>query len=255
VDVWETPNKRSGAYCASTYYSHPYLLLNYNETYSDMSTLAHEMGHAMHSFFSNSSQTAINSNYPIFTAEVASTVNEILLQNHLLKTTTDPKLRLFYVNEFLEAIRGTVFTQVMFGEFELKIHETAEAGKPLTAKSMGAIYRDIVKRYYGPALVLDEEVDGYWIRIPHFYYNFYVYQYATSYSGGTNIAKRILRGEPGARESYLKMLNAGNSDYAVNLLKAAGVDMTTPKPVEDTMALFGELLDELEALLKAQGKL
>ncbi len=249
VDVYPTKGKRSGAYSSGSYLTQPYILMNYHGGYDDMSTLAHEMGHSMHSAFSRATQPSVYSSYDIFCAEVASTCNEILLQNYVLARTKDPKKKLFLLCEFLEGMRGTVFRQTMFSEFEQRIHEMVEAGEPLTADSLGAAYRKIMKTYYGPAYTHDELVDNYWIRIPHFYYNFYVYKYATSYCAASNIASRILRNEPGARDAYLSFLKAGSSAYPIDVLKLARVDMTKPEPVRDAMRLFEDLLDQTEALL------
>jgi oligoendopeptidase F len=250
VDVFPTKGKRSGAYSSGTFLTQPYILMNFHESYEDMSTLAHEMGHSMHSFFSRGTQPYVYADYDIFCAEVASTCNEILLQNYILERTTDPKVKLYLIVEFLEGIRGTVFRQTMFSEFEQRIHEMAEAGEPLTADSMSAEYGKIMKKYYGPDYTHDPLVDGYWIRIPHFYYNFYVYKYSTSYCAASNIAARIMKGEPGAVEAYLAFLKGGSSKYPVELLKGAGVDMMTPDYIRDAMTLFEGMLDQAEALLK-----
>ena len=249
VDVFPSKGKRSGAYSSGTYLTQPYILMNFHNTYEDMSTLAHEMGHSMHSYFSRGTQPYVYSDYSIFCAEVASTCNEILLQNYVLEHTKDPKKKLYLLGEFLEGVRGTVFRQTMFSEFEQRIHEMAEAGEPLTADSLDAAYRKIMKKYYGPAYTHDDLVDTYWIRIPHFYYNFYVYKYATSYCAASNIAARIMKGEPGAREAYMAFLKGGSSKYPVDMLKMARVDMTTPEPMQDAMKLFEDLLDQTEALL------
>ena len=253
VDVYPTKGKRSGAYSSGTFLTQPYILMNYHGGYEDVSTLAHEMGHSMHSFYSRGTQPYVYSDYDIFCAEVASTCNEILLQNYILKQTKDPRKKLYLVCEFLEGMRGTVFRQTMFSEFEQRIHEMAEAGQPLTADSLGETYRGIMKNYYGAAYTHDDLVDNYWVRIPHFYYNFYVYKYATSYCAASNIASRIIKGEPGARDAYLSFLSAGSSKYPIDLLKMARVDMTTPQPVEDAMKLFEGLLDQAEALLQEVG--
>jgi len=250
VDVYPTQGKRSGAYSSGTYLTQPYILLNFHGGYEDMSTTAHEMGHSMHSFFSRGNQPYIYGDYDIFCAEVASTCNEILLQNYILDKTEDPKVRLYLLVEFLEGIRGTVFRQTMFSEFEQRIHEMAEAGEPLTADSMGAAYRKIMIAYYGPDYIQDDLVDMYWIRIPHFYYNFYVYKYATSYCAASNIAKRIMAGEDGAVEAYLSFLKSGSSKYPIDLLKMARVDMTTPAPIEDGMKIFEEMLTQTEELIE-----
>ncbi|MCP4592057.1 MAG: oligoendopeptidase F [bacterium] len=253
VDVYPTKGKRSGAYSSGTFLTQPYVLLNFHGGYEDVSTLAHEMGHSMHSYFSRGNQPYVYSDYDIFCAEVASTCNEILLQHYVLEQTKDPRQKLYLLCEFLEGIRGTVFRQTMFSEFEQRIHEMAEQGQPLTADALGAAYGEIVKRYYGSDYVHDELVDKYWIRIPHFYYNFYVYKYATSYCAASNIARRILDGEPGAVEAYLTFLKSGSSKYPVALLKGAGVDMMSPEPVRDAMKIFEGLLDQTEELLGQMG--
>jgi oligoendopeptidase F len=250
VDVFPTKGKRSGAYSSGTYLTQPYILLNFHGSYEDMSTLAHEMGHSMHSFLSRGTQPYVYGGYDTFCAEVASTCNEILLQHYVLERTTDPNVKLYLISEFLEGIRGTVFRQTMFSEFEQRIHELAEAEKPLTADTLSAEYRTIMKKYYGGDYTHDDLVDNYWIRIPHFYYNFYVYKYATSYCAASNIARRIMAKEPGAVEAYLKFLKSGSSKYPIDLLKDAGVDMTTAKPFEDGMQIFTGLLDQAEELLK-----
>ena len=254
VDVYPNKGKRSGAYSSGTYLTQPYILLNFHDSYEDMSTLAHEMGHSMHSYFSRGTQPYVYSDYSIFCAEVASTCNEILLQNYILQRTPDPKKKLYLLGEFLEGIRGTVFRQTMFSEFEQRIHEMAEAREPLTADSMGAAYGKIMKKYYGPDYTHDDLVDNYWIRIPHFYYNFYVYKYATSYCAASNIANRIMKGEPGVREAYMDFLKGGGSKYPVDMLKVARVDMTRPEPIQDAMKLFESLLDQTEELLTNLGK-
>ena len=249
VDVFPTKGKRSGAYSSGTFLTQPYILLNFHGSYEDVSTLAHEMGHSMHSYFSRGTQPYVYSDYATFCAEVASTCNEILMQHYILEQTKCPKKKLFLLSEFLEGFRGTVFRQTMFSEFEQRIHEMAEAGTPLTADTMGAAYREIMTKYYGPSYVHDDVVDNYWIRIPHFYYNFYVYKYATSYCAASNIAKRVLDGEPGAREAYLSFLKAGGSKYPVDVLKLARVDMNTPAPIQDAMKMFEGMLDQAEELL------
>jgi len=255
VDVFPTKGKRSGAYSSGTYLTQPYILMNFHGGFEDASTLAHEMGHSMHSFFSRGAQPYVYSNYETFCAEVASTCNEILMQNHVLKHTTDPKKKLYLLGEFLEGIRGTVFRQTKFSEFEQRIHEMAENNVPLTADALGATYGEIAKKYYGASYTHDDLVDNYWIRIPHFYYNFYVYKYATSYCAASDIAGRILKGTPGAREAYLAFLKSGGSKYPVELLKDAGVDMMSPAPIVAAMKIFEDLLDQTEALLKELEKI
>ncbi|MCB9850277.1 MAG: oligoendopeptidase F [Phycisphaerales bacterium] len=250
VDVYPTKNKRSGAYSSGTFLTQPFILMNYHGTYDSVSTLAHEMGHSMHSYFSRGTQPYAYSNYDIFCAEVASTCNEIILQHYVLEHTTDPKKKLYLLCEFLEGIRGTVFRQTMFSEFEQRVHEMAEADQALTADSLSAEYGKIMKKYYGPAYAHDDLVDSYWIRIPHFYYNFYVYKYATSYCAASNIARRIMAGEPGAVDAYMSFLKGGSSRYPIEMLKMARVDMTTPEPINDAMKQFEGLLDQAEELIR-----
>jgi len=249
VDVFPTKGKYSGAYSSGTFLTQPYVLMNFHGGYEDTSTIAHEMGHSMHSYFSRGTQPYVYADYDIFCAEVASTCNEILLQNYILERTKDPKTKLYLLVEFLEQIRGTIFRQTMFSEFEQRIHEMAEAGQPLTADSMCAEYGQIMKKYYGPAYTHDELVDNYWIRIHHFYRNFYVYKYSTSYCAASNIARRIMAGEPGAVEGYMKFLRAGSHKYPLEVLKLAGVDMASPQPIRDAMKIFENLLDQTEQLL------
>jgi oligoendopeptidase F len=249
IDAYPTRGKRSGAYSSGTYLTQPYILLNYRPGYDEVSTLVHEMGHSMHSYLSRGTQPYVYSRYDIFCAEVASTTNEVLLQQYVLPRIEDPQAKLALLVELLETFRGTVFRQTMFSEYEQHIHQMAERGEPLTADSLGAAYREIMTRYYGPDYVHDDMVDNYWLRIPHFYYNFYVYKYATSYCAACNIARRIKEGQPGAVEAYLNFLKGGCSKYPVELLKDAGVDMTTAEPVNDAMRVFEQLLDETEELL------
>jgi len=249
VDVYETPNKRSGAFSSGSYLSpHPFVLLNFHGTRNDRSTIAHEMGHAMHSWYSQKTQPYTYAGYAIFCAEVASTANEVLLSQHLLKHAKTDLEKMLLIQEQMENIRTTVIRQTMFADFEKTIHEMAEAGKPLTGDVLCDVYGNIVQKYYGPEIVIDECAKAEGMRIPHFYRNFYVYTYATSYCAATNIGRRIMKGEPGAVEGLKKFLSAGSSLYPLDVLKLAGVDMTTPKPIEDTMHLFGELMDQFEAL-------
>ncbi len=250
IDVYETQGKRSGAYSESTYSTHPYILLNYNNTYDDMSTVAHEMGHSMHSWFSQHNQPPVYGDYPIFLAEVASTSNEVILGDYLRKHARDDAERLFLVNSALESIRGTVINQTMWAEYEKLIHAQGEQGAPLTFETMSRTYRDLVVKYFGPSFAYDDEVDGYWLRIPHFYRGFYVYKYATSYSASVALARGVLSGDAARLKAYLGFLKAGSSDYPIEILKRAGVDMSSPKPIQDTMDLFAQLVDELEKLLK-----
>ena len=249
VDVLENKGKRGGAYNMGTHLSPPYVLLNFNGSYNDVSTIAHEMGHAMQSYFTQNTQPAVYGGYPMFTAEVASTAAEIVFKKTFMQEISDTRERAWMISNMLENIRTTVFRQTKFAEFDLAVHQMVEKGEPLTADSMMKLGRDIFQKYYGPDLVLDAEADIECLRIPHYYLNFYVYRYATSYSAASALAKRIMDGEPGAVDDFMKFLKIGNSMYAIDMLKVAGVDMTTPKPVADCMALFGKLLDELEDLL------
>ena len=249
IDVYENEGKTSGAYSWGTHLTHPYVLLNYQGTINDVFTLAHEMGHALHSFYTNKTQPYIYSEYKIFVAEVASTVNENLLMKHLL-TKTDSKMEKAYLlNHYLEEFRGTVFRQVMFAEFEKIIHAKTEAGEALTADSLSEIYLDLNKKYYGSEVVMDDEIALEWSRIPHFYSSFYVYKYATGFSAAASLSKQILEEGKPAVDRYIEFLKSGGSDYPIELLKKAGVDLSTPKPVQDALDLFAEIITELEELL------
>ena len=249
IDVYENQGKRSGAYSAGTKV-HPYVLLNYSGTLDSQFTLAHEMGHALHSYLSNTHQNPIDSEYVIFVAEVASTCNEALLMEYLLGKTTDKKERAYLINHFLEQFRGTVYRQTLFAEFELNIGRMVSQGQTLTADVLSAEYRRLNELYYGPDIVVDDRIAVEWSRIPHFYYNYYVFQYATGYSAAIALSRRILKeGEPAVRD-YLNFLSGGCSKSPIDLLKGAGVDMTSPEPVNNALALFGTLLDEMEALME-----
>jgi oligoendopeptidase F len=250
VDVYESKGKRAGAYSMLTYLVHPYMLLNYNDTQEDMFTVAHEMGHSINTWYSNHTQPFVYSQYSYFNAEVASTFNEAMLMDYLLKKEKDPKRRLALVNQYIDNIRGTVITQVMFADFELRMHRAAEAGMPLTSENLCAMYDSTLHDFYGDAVTYDPEYAYTWIRIPHFYRDFYVYKYATSFCASQALSQAVLKKEKGAKERYIAFLSAGSSDYPLNILKRAGVDMTTPAPVEATMKKFSELVDELERLLK-----
>ncbi len=249
VDVYENKGKRTGAYCGGAYLVHPFVLLNYTGNYNSVSTLAHEMGHAMQSHFANATQPPVYADYPMFTAEVASTAAEIVFKRHILKNTADKTQRAMMIDRMLDDIRQTVFRQTRFAEFDLLIHEMAERGEPMTADVLMKKSRELFQKYYGPELVLDAEADVECLRIPHHYYNFYVYRYADSYSAAATIAKKIMSKEAGAVKNWMKFLKTGNSMYALDMLKIGGADMTTAEPVEDCMALFEDLLNQLEALL------
>jgi oligoendopeptidase F len=249
IDVYETPGKRGGAYSGGAYGTQPFILLNFQNNRDSMYTLAHELGHSMHSFFSRQYQPYQYGDYTIFVAEVASTVNEGLLTEYLLKTTDDRAVRLAILNHSLEGLRGTLFRQTMFAEFEQEIHSRAEQGEPLTADSLSATYRALVGKYYGGGTVLDDLIDIEWARIPHFYSSFYVYQYATGISAACALVQQILyEGRP-AVDRYLKFLSSGSSDYSIELLKKVGVDMTSPAPVRQAFQLFESHLAQMGKLL------
>lgn len=249
IDVYENRGKRTGAYSAGTKV-HPYVLLNYTGSLDSEFTLAHEMGHALHSYLSNKHQNPIDSDYVIFVAEVASTCNEALLMEYLLKRTRDKKERAYLINYFLDQFKGTIYRQVMFAEFEKTIGQMVDAGQTLTADVLCAEYRRLAELYYGPDMEVDEEIAIEWARIPHFYYDYYVFQYATGYAAAIALSRRILsEGEPAVKD-YLGFLSGGCSKSPIDLLKGTGVDMTGPQPVNDALALFGELLDEMERLME-----
>ncbi len=253
VDVFPNEGKRSGAYSnGAVYDAHPYILLNYNGKYDDVSTLTHELGHTMHSYLSNKHQPYCTSHYSIFVAEVASTFNEALLMDYMLKTIKDDSIRLSLLGNYLDGIRGTVFRQVQFSEFELKIHETAEKGDALTGETFSELYDTLGKRYYGHdkgITIVDDEMKIEWAHIPHFYYNFYVYQYATSYTASAALSEQVLAGDTEATKRYMQLLSSGGSDYPIELLKKAGVDMTTSLPFELTMKKMNRVMDEMEEIL------
>lgn len=248
IDIYENEGKRSGAYSAGALV-HPYILLNYKETLDSQFTLAHEMGHALHSYYSNHTQPTCYRHYRIFVAEVASTCNEALLMEHLLAKTTDKMERAYLINYFLEQFRTTLYRQTMFAEFEMKINEMVENGESLTADELCKLYRELNIEYYGEDIVVDHEIDMEWARIPHFYYNFYVFQYATGYSAAIALSRRILNEGESAVKDYLGFLKGGCSKDPVSLLRGAGVDMATKEPVNAALKLFGELIDELDELL------
>ncbi len=248
IDVYPNEGKRSGAYSAGAKV-HPYVLMNYSGTLDSQFTLAHEMGHALHSYLSNKTQNPIDAHYVIFVAEVASTCNEALLMEYLLNKTTDKKERIYLINHFLEQFKGTLYRQTMFAEFELNIGKLVAQGQTLTADVLCAEYRRLNEEYFGPDMVVDDQIAMEWARIPHFYYNYYVFQYATGYSAAIALSRRILKEGESAVKDYLNFLSGGCSKSPIDLLKGAGVDMTDPAPVEAALNLFGELLDEMEALI------
>jgi oligoendopeptidase F len=253
IDVYPTPGKRSGAYSnGSAYDVHPYVLLNFNGTYEDVSTIAHELGHSMQSYYSNKTQPYPTADYPIFVAEVASTFNEALLINKMLETIKDDKTRLSLLMNYLEGARTTVFRQTQFAEFELAIHEKAEKGEPLTGDALNKLYGDILKKYYGTdkgICRIDDLYSVEWAYIPHFYYNFYVYQYATSFTASTALSEEVLAKKGDVVKKYMEFISAGGSDYPIELLKKAGVDMTTSRPINLTIAAMNRTMDEIEKIL------
>ncbi len=254
VDVRENKGKRSGAYSSGSYGTNPYILMNWQDNVNNLFTLAHEFGHSVHSYYSRQNQPFIYSGYSIFVAEVASTVNEALLNDHLLKVTTDEDQRIYLLNYWLDGFRATVFRQTMFAEYEHLIHKLDQEGVPLTADKLTEEYYALNEKYYGEAIVSDEEIGLEWARIPHFYMNYYVYQYATGYSAAVALSKQILEeGEPAVERYITNFLKAGSSDYPIEVLKKAGVDMTSEKPIEEACRVFEERLNELEQLLEKRG--
>ena len=249
IDVYENKGKRSGAYSSGMYDTMPYVLLNYNHDLNDVSTLAHEMGHSIHSYYSRKTQPYMYASYTIFSAEIASTTNEILLINDLINKETDKSKKLYLVNQELEQIRTTVYRQLMFAEFELLTHEAIENGEALTAKEYNDMWIELNQRYFGAEMIVDKDIEVEWARIPHFYSDFYVYQYATGYAAASAFAKSILLGKENAIDDYKGFLKAGGSKYPIDAIKEAGVDMTSSKPLEDTLDRFKELLDILEKLI------
>lgn len=249
VDVHENKGKRSGAYSSGAYGTNPYILINWQDNVNNLFTLAHEFGHSVHSYYTRKNQPYPYGNYSIFVAEVASTCNEALLNHYLLETIEDKRQRLYLLNHFLEGFRGTVFRQTMFAEFEHIIHQKAQEGEPLTPELLTKIYYDLNIKYFGNDIVIDEEIGIEWARIPHFYYNYYVYQYATGYSAATALSNQILEEGQPAVERYIDFLKAGSSDYPIEVLKKAGVDMTSSSPIEEACKVFEEKLIEMEKLL------
>jgi oligoendopeptidase F len=253
IDLYPTPGKRSGAYSnGGAYDVHPYMLINYNGKYNDVSTVAHELGHTMQSYLSNKTQPYPLADYPIFVAEVASTFNEALLIDHMLKTIKDDATKLSLLGNYLEGIKGTVFRQTQFAEFELRAHEMAEKGEPLTGDALSKLYADITKKYYGhdqKVCVVDDYIQHEWAYIPHFYRNFYVFQYATSFTASAALSEKVLAGDAAATKRYLTFLSSGGSKYPIDLLKDAGVDMTSDEPLTLTMQKMNRVMDEMEKIL------
>ncbi len=253
IDMYPNPGKRSGAYSnGGAYDVHPYMLINYNGKYNDVSTIAHELGHTMQSYLSNKTQPYPLADYPIFVAEVASTFNEALLIDHMLKTITDDGTKLSLLGNYLEGIKGTVFRQTQFAEFELRAHEMAEKGEPLTGDALSKLYAEITKKYYGHdkgVCIVDDYIQYEWSFIPHFYRNFYVYQYATSFTASAALSEKVLAGDPAATKRYLTFLSSGGSKYPIDLLKDAGVDMTSDEPLNLTLQKMNRVMDEMEKII------
>ncbi|WP_434751857.1 oligoendopeptidase F [Paenibacillus amylolyticus] len=250
IDVYENENKRSGAYAWGAYGTHPYVLLNHKDNLNSMFTLAHEMGHALHSHYSDTTLSYRDAQYTIFLAEVASTTNEALLMDYMLNKSTDPKEKLYLLTYYADQFRTTVFRQTMFAEFEKIIHERAEQGEALTPQLLSEIYYDLNVQYHGKDMVVDKDIEMEWARIPHFYNSFYVYKYATGFSAATSFSKQILEEGQPAVERYLGFLKSGGSDYSINILKKAGVDMSSPQPIREAMSVFKELIEQMEQLTK-----
>jgi oligoendopeptidase F len=253
IDFFPSEGKRSGAYSEGAAYDvHPYMLNNYNGKYADLTTLAHELGHTMQSYYSNRTQPYPLANYPIFVAEVASTFNELLLIDYMLSSIADDETRLSLLGNYLENIKGTVFRQTQFAEFELRMHEMAQQGQPVTGDTLSTLYMSITKKYYGHeqgVCVVDDDIAHEWSFIPHFYRGFYVFQYATSFTASLALAETVKAGDPQATAKYLAFLSAGGSKYPIELLKDAGVDMTTDEPLDLTMGAMTRVMDEMERLL------
>jgi oligoendopeptidase F len=258
IDMYPTEGKRSGAYSSGSAYDvHPYMLLNYNGKYTDVSTLIHELGHTMQSYLSNKKQAYPNAGYPTFVAEVASTFNEALLIDHMLKSIKDDGVRLSLLGDYLEGIKGTVFRQTQFAEFELRIHEIVENGGTLTGDDLNKLYLEITRRYYGHdngVCIVDDNIKSEWSVVPHFYRPFYVFQYATSFTASAALSERVLAGDKAATKKYYEFLSAGGSDYPISLLKKAGVDMMTSQPLDLTVQKMNRVMDEMDTILKKMGK-
>ncbi|MDT1997469.1 oligoendopeptidase F [Carnobacterium divergens] len=250
IDVVENEGKRSGAYSSGAYETNPYILMNWHDTLDQLFTLVHEMGHSVHSYYTRKNQPYVYGDYSIFLAEIASTTNENILTEYLLETQTDPKIRAYVLNHYLDGFKGTIFRQTQFAEFEHFIHEQAAKGIPLTSEFMSDYYAKLNARYYGEAVEKDPEIAVEWARIPHFYYNYYVYQYATGFSAASALSAKILKKEEHALEKYLNYLKSGSSDFPIEVMKKAGVDMTNKTYIEETMAVFESRLNEFESLIK-----
>ncbi|SEO94852.1 oligoendopeptidase F [Paenibacillus sophorae] len=250
IDIYENENKRTGAYSWGAYGTHPYVLLNHNDNLNSMFTLAHEMGHALHSYYSDSALKYRDAQYTIFLAEVASTTNEALLMHYLLEKSTDKKEKMYLLTYYADQFRTTVFRQTMFAEFEKIVHERAEKGESLTPQDLSAIYYDLNLKYYGKDMVVDKDIEMEWARIPHFYNSFYVYKYATGFSAATSFSKQILEEGKPAVDRYLGFLKSGGSDYSINILKKAGVDMSSPQPIREAMSVFENVIEQMEQLTK-----
>ncbi|MCK4812700.1 MAG: oligoendopeptidase F [Candidatus Marinimicrobia bacterium] len=250
IDVYETRNKRSGAYSWGAYDTHPYMLMNFNGTRNNVFTLIHELGHSLHSYYTNQTQPYPTANYSLFVAEVASTFLENILMNYMLTTIEDDNEKLSLLDQWADNIQGTLYTQVLFAEFEREAHRLAEKGVPLTVETLNTTYFDILKFYYEGVLVLDDEYALTWSRISHFYRQFYVYKYATSISASTALSKKVIDGEEGALDRYMEFLGSGSSDYPIELLKKAGVDMSSPEPIEYTLDLFNDIVTQMEELIE-----
>lgn len=250
IDVYENENKRTGAYSWGSYGTHPYVLLNHKDNLNSMFTLAHEMGHALHSFYSDNNLKYRDAQYTIFLAEVASTTNEALLMDYLLKKSTDPKEKMYLLTYYADQFRTTVFRQTMFAEFEKIVHESAEAGESLTPQDLSDIYYDLNVKYHGKDMIVDKNIGMEWARIPHFYTSFYVYKYATGFSAATSFSKQILEEGQPAVDRYLGFLKSGGSDFSINILKKAGVDMSSPEPIREAMSVFESVISQMEELTK-----
>ncbi|MGC6583855.1 oligoendopeptidase F [Paenibacillus sp. Dod16] len=250
IDVYENENKRTGAYSWGAYGTHPYVLLNHKDNLNSMFTLAHEMGHALHSYYSDNALKYRDAQYTIFLAEVASTTNEALLMDYLLKNAKDPKKKMYLLTYYADQFRTTVFRQTMFAEFEKIVHERAEGGESLTPQDLSDIYYELNVKYHGKGMQVDKEIGMEWARIPHFYNSFYVYKYATGFSAATSFSKQILEEGQPAVDRYLGFLKSGGSDYSINILKKAGVDMSSPEPIREAMSVFEDIISQMEQLTK-----